>query len=131
MWAVQLGVTSGNNLPAQILVGTDCAALFPISVTNSVGTPFQTKSCCLKRSLISGRYILFGSSELHNDLIKVDFPEEKATAFKTYLFLDGDDDYDITPWSLNLSFAAQISPLPVSSIADIEEILDVKEVSKI
>ena len=103
MWAVRLGVTSGNNVPAQILVCTDCAALFSISVTNSDGTPVQTKSCHLKHSLITGCYILFGSSELHDDLIKVDFPEEKATAFETYLFNDVDDGYDITPWSLNPS----------------------------
>ena len=115
----------------KILVSTDCTALFPISVTNSDGTPVQTKSCRLKGSLITGHYILFGSSELHDDLIKVDFPEEKATSFGTYLFNDGDNDYDITPWSLNLSFVAQISPLPASSIADIEEIVDVEEVSKI
>ena len=71
--------------------------------------------------------MLFGSSELHDELIKVDFPEESETTLETYLFED-DDDYDVSSFS---SMAQQIAPLPACSIAEIEDVTDFKDKSNI
>ena len=42
---------------------------------------------------------MFGSSNLHDEIVKVDFPEEGATALETY-FLEDDGNYELSPYSL-------------------------------
>ena len=77
MWAVQLGCHHGSQVqvPAQILVGVDCSRIFPVGVTNSNGTPVQTKDARLKRSMLTGRYLLFGSAQPNDELYEVEFPK--------------------------------------------------------
>ena len=67
-WAVQLGHYSGNQIPAQILIGVDCARIFPVSVLTSTGSPVQTKNCRLVKSVLSGRYLMFGFSNGNDKL---------------------------------------------------------------
>ena len=52
-------------------MGTDCAGMFPVSVCHPDRTPVQTKKCRLKRSLITVRYLLFGSAKHNDKLVKV------------------------------------------------------------
>ena len=42
-WASQLGTSHCDQLPAQILLGTDFARIFPVNVVHPNGTPVQTK----------------------------------------------------------------------------------------
>ena len=106
------GQSSWVFLLAQILVGTDCASLFPVSVCNPDGASIQNKNCRLKRSLIKGRYLLFRSSNLHDKLVKVYFPIDGATALETYK-LEDDGDYELPPFSL---ISHQIAPMRASTI---------------
>ena len=55
-WAVQLGTNHYEQLPAQLLLGVDCARLFPVNVVYPNGTPVQKKHCRLMRSVLTGRY---------------------------------------------------------------------------
>ena len=81
-WAVQLGCHHGGQgqVPAQILVGVDCSWIFPVSVTNSNGTPVQTKDARLKHSMLTGRYLLFGSAKPNDELYEVEFPKIDETS---------------------------------------------------
>ena len=67
-WAVQLGHYPSNQVPAQILVGVDYASIFPVSVLTSDGSPVQTKNCRLMKSVLSGRYLMFGFSKGNDEL---------------------------------------------------------------
>ena len=44
-----------------------------MAVTNEKGFPIQTKKARLKRSLLTGKYILFGSSDEGDQLIESEF----------------------------------------------------------
>ena len=71
-WAVQLGNYLGNQVPAQILIGVDYASIFPVSVLTSDGLPVQTKNCHLMKSVLSGRYLMFGFSKGNDKLYDSD-----------------------------------------------------------
>ena len=78
---MQLGCHHGGQaqVPAQILVGVDMSRIFPVSVVNSDGTPVQTKNARLVRSMLTGRYLLFGSAKPNDELFHADFPEIDTT----------------------------------------------------
>ena len=71
-WAVQLGNYPSNQVPAQILIGVDYASIFPVSVLTSDGLPVQTKNCRLMKSVLSGRYLMFGFSKGNDELYNSD-----------------------------------------------------------
>ena len=71
-WAVQLGHFPSNQVPAQILIGVDYASIFPVSVLTSDGSPVQTKNCRLMRSVLSGKYLMFGFSKGNDKLYNND-----------------------------------------------------------
>ena len=73
-WAVQLGTNHYDQLPAQILLGTDYARLFPVNVVHPNGTAVQTKHCRLMRSVLTGCYLMFGASEPSDQILKIEFP---------------------------------------------------------
>ena len=75
-WAIQLGCHHGNGgqVPAQILVGVDSTKIFPVDVNNPDGTLVQTKDARLARSILTGRYLLFGSAKPDDELYVVQFP---------------------------------------------------------
>ena len=52
------------------------AQYLPVSVTNKHGYPLQTKHARLKRSLLTGKYLLFGAAKESDTLIESDFPYE-------------------------------------------------------
>ena len=58
-----------------MLIGTDCAYLFPASVFDKDGNVIQTRNRRLKRSYLTGRYLLFGTSNPDDVLIESQFPE--------------------------------------------------------
>ena len=76
-WAVQLGChhCDRGHVPAQVLIGVDCSRVFPVSVVHPDHTPVQTKNARLMRSMLTGRYLLFGSAEANDELYYADFPE--------------------------------------------------------
>ena len=53
-----------RQVPAHVLVGVNCAGMFPVSVCHPDGTPVQIKNCRLKRSLVTGRYLLLSTVTL-------------------------------------------------------------------
>ena len=59
-------------------MGTDCTQFLPVAVTTPEGLPIQTSKARLKRSLITGKYLLFGSAEENDQLIRSEFPCEPA-----------------------------------------------------
>ena len=59
-------------------MGTDCTQFLPVAVTTPEGIPIQTSKARLKRSLITGKYLLFGSAEEKDQLIRSEFPCEPA-----------------------------------------------------
>ena len=65
-----------GNVIAQILLATDSAQYLPVAVTTAEGFPIQTAKARLKRSLITGKYILFGSGEENDQLVRSEFPCE-------------------------------------------------------
>ena len=73
-WASQLGTSNCDQLPAQILLGADCARIFPVNVVHPNGTPVQTKHCRLMRSVLTGQYLLFGASEPSDKILEIEFP---------------------------------------------------------
>ena len=75
-WAIQMGCLHGaqGNVPAQLLVGCDMSHIFPVSVVNPDNTPVQTKNARLLRSMLTGRYLLFGSAEPNDPLLYQSFP---------------------------------------------------------
>ena len=73
-WAVQLGTNHYDQLPAQILLGADCAQIFPVNVVHPNGTPVQTKHCRLMGSVLTGLYLLFGASEPSDQILEIEFP---------------------------------------------------------
>ena len=48
--------------------------LFPVSVVNKDNTPVQTVRARLLRSMITGKYLLFGSAEPHDPILVSSFP---------------------------------------------------------
>ena len=74
-WAVQLGCHHGGQIPAQVLIGVDMNRVFPVSVVHTDGTPVQTKHARLVRSMLTGRYLLFGSASPKDELYYDSFPE--------------------------------------------------------
>ena len=73
-WGVQLGCHHGGQIPAQVLIGVDMTRVFPVSVVYSDGTPVQTKHARLVRSMLTGRYLLFGSANPKDELYYDSFP---------------------------------------------------------
>ena len=69
-----MGTNNRDQLPAQILLGADCARIFPVNVVHPNGTPVQTKHCRLMRSVLTGRYLLFGASEPSIQMLEIEFP---------------------------------------------------------
>ena len=67
--------------------------------------------------------MLFGSSELHDEIVKVDFPEVGATALETYL-LEDNGDYELSPYSLILH---QIESISTSSIVKIDDVTNIED----
>ena len=67
--------------------------------------------------------MLFGSSKLHDDIVKVDFPWVGATAIETYL-LEDNGDYELSPYSL---ISHQIESMPTSSIVKIEDVTNIED----
>ena len=72
--ASQLGTNHCDQLPAQILLGADCARIFPVHVVQPNGTPVQIKHCRLMRSVLTSRYLLFGASEPSDQILEIEFP---------------------------------------------------------
>ena len=54
-------------MKAQILVGADRPTLFPIAEIDHNGKPIETSKCCLMRSRLTNRLILFGAYEDDQD----------------------------------------------------------------
>ena len=77
-WALPLDQHFSGHIIAKILLGTDCAQFLPVAVTTAEGFPIQTSKARLKRSLITGKYLLFGSAEENDQLIRSEFPCEPA-----------------------------------------------------
>ena len=73
-WALQLACTPGGQVPAQVLLGTDRSYLFPAAVYNDRGNVVQTENCRLKKSYLTGRYLLVGSASPGDKLIDSQFP---------------------------------------------------------
>ena len=78
-WALQVASVPNGQLLAQILIGADNARLFPQEVNDIDGFPIRTQNCRVKRSVISGRYLLFGHAEPGDQLVRVDFPQINMT----------------------------------------------------
>ena len=72
-----------GNVIAQILLGTDAAQYLPVAVTTAEGFPIQTAKARLKRSIITGKYILFGSADKNDQLIHTTFPRIDGTELCT------------------------------------------------
>ena len=49
--------------------------IFPVSVVHHDGTPVQTKHARLVRSMLTGRYLLFGAASPKDELYHAEFPE--------------------------------------------------------
>ena len=64
-----------GQIPAQVLIGVDTSHVFPVSVVNDDGTPVQTRDARLMRSMLTGRYLLFGSAKEDDELFHQKFPE--------------------------------------------------------
>ena len=107
--AVQIGITPGGQVPAQILVSTDCAGMFPVSVCHPDGILVQTKNCRLKQSLVNGRYLLFFSGKRGDELVKKEFPVDGTSSLETYLLNEDTEDFEFL----------HIAPLPMSSIVEL------------
>ena len=60
------------------MLGIDCTQFLPVAVMTPEGLPIQTSKARLKRSLITGKYLLFGSAEENDQLIRSEFPCEPA-----------------------------------------------------
>ena len=73
-WAVQLGNYIGDQLPAQILIGDDCTCIFPVCVETRC-IPVQMRNCRLMRSVLTGRYLMFGLSNKNDELYAFEFPQ--------------------------------------------------------
>ena len=67
--------------------------------------------------------MLFGSSKLHEDVVKVNFPEVGASALEIYL-LKEDGDYELSLYSLILH---QIESMPTSNIFKIEDVTNIED----
>ena len=72
-WAIPISQHFSGDVIAQILLGTDAAQYLPVAVTSAEGFPIQTSKARLKRSLITGKYLLFGSAEENDQLIQSSF----------------------------------------------------------
>ena len=55
-------------------MGVDSTKIFPVDVNNPDGTLVQTKDARLARSILTGRYLLFGSAKPDDELYVVQFP---------------------------------------------------------
>ena len=73
-WALQVASVPNGQILAQILVGADNARIFPQEVCDVDGYPIRTQNCRVKRSVISGRCLLFGHAQPNDVLVRVDFP---------------------------------------------------------
>ena len=54
-----------------------------MAVTTAEGFPIQTARARLKRSIITGKYILFGSADENDQLIHTPFPKVDGTDVRT------------------------------------------------
>ena len=102
-WAIPVNNHYSGNVIAQILLGTDAAQYLPVAVTTAEGFPIQTSKARLKRSLITGKYILFGSADKDDKLIHTAFPVDETEACalsclskdKSVKFTHPDSDADV------------------------------------
>ena len=60
------------------MLGTDYTQFLPVTITTPEGLPIQTSQARLKCSHITGKYLLFGSAEENDQLIRSEFPCEPA-----------------------------------------------------
>ena len=90
-WALPLDQHFSGNVIAQILLGTDCAQYLPVAVTTAEGFPIQTSKARLKRSLITGKYLLFGSAEENDQLIRSEFPCKATVDVQTVGCMTGEE----------------------------------------
>ena len=82
-WAIPVNDHYSGDVIAQILLGTDAAQYLPVAVTTAEGFPIQTARARLKRSMITGKYILFGSADENDQLIHTPFPKVHGTDVHT------------------------------------------------
>ena len=82
-WAIPVNDHYSGDVIAQILLGTDAAQYLPVAVTTAEGFPIQTARARLKRSMITGKYILFGSADENDQLIHTPFPKDDGTDVRT------------------------------------------------
>ena len=92
-----------GQIPAQLLIGADLAYLFPQEVQDAAGSPIQTRQCRLKKSRISGRYILFGTAQRNDQLVSFPCPsvnvvksnKSRADQIEEYCIVTMEDITDI------------------------------------
>merc|ERR1712089_10551 len=82
-WALPFHQHFSGKIIAKILLGTDFTQFLPVAVMTPEGLPIQTSKARLKRSLITGKYLLFGSAEENDQLIRSEFPCEPAANVNT------------------------------------------------
>ena len=75
-------------------MGTDCTQFLPVAVTTPEGIPIQTSKARLKRSLITGKYLLFGSAEEKDQLITSEFPSEPTAEINALECMTEDEQID-------------------------------------
>ena len=61
---------------AQVLIGVDFSRYLSVAVVDEEGLPVQTANCHLKRSLLSEKYLIFGTAKPDDELIKTPFPTD-------------------------------------------------------
>ena len=114
-WAIPLNQHFSGNVIAQILLGTDSAQYLPVAVTTAEGFPIQTAKARLKRSLITGKYILFGSAEENDQLVKYEFPCEPTVNVQMVGSMTGEE-------IVNFHYPDQSDECFLSSFAEIVDI---------
>ena len=75
-------------------MGTDCTQFLPVTVTTPEGIPIQTSKARLKRSLITGKYLLFGSAKEKDQLITSEFPCEPTAEVNALDCMTEDEQID-------------------------------------
>ena len=88
-WADQTRLSKENR--PQLLIGADASSLFPVAVSNSEGYPLQSRNVCLMRSILSGRYILFGCTDEGRNLnVTNNFPSVGSVVANAGTVVDND-----------------------------------------
>ena len=100
-WAIPINDHFSGDVIAQILLGTDAAQYLPVAVTTAEGFPIQTAKARLKRSMITGKYILFGSADDTDQLIHTPFPTDEQIDVQTLSCMSEEEHYQFTYPDLN------------------------------